>query len=220
MNENMRDEKGRFVKGHFSKDEWKEKSRKANLGKKAWNAGLNKNTDKRVKESAKKNAKIKKKQAKKGEIKGLFNKKGINLKKDKEREATQYKKGCIRLEMRGDKNPMRNKKTLKKNLGKRGKSRLEEEYVDLFKKLKYDIDYVGDGKFFVGDKCPDFINKNKKIAIEVYCRKHKDYFRGGCKKWEIERKKYFNDLGWNIIFFDETQKKLKIIKEELDEIFK
>ncbi len=46
-------------------------------------------------------------------------------------------------------------------------------------------------------------HKNK-IAIEVYYRKHKEYFQHGrLNVWKEERKKIFNDYGWKIIFFNE-----------------
>lgn len=215
----MKDLKGKFINGHEVKEEWKEITRIKNKGRNAWNKGLTKETDIRIKNSSIKNSGIKKKMAKENKIKGLFKKKGVDFKRDKERENTQYKKGCKRPDISGDKNPMKRKEVLIKNLGRRGMSSLEIKYDKLFNELGLDLRFVGDGNFFVGNKCPDFINEKKKIAIEVFYKRHKEYFKGCCDKWIIERAKYFNSFGWKIIFFDETEatknKILEKIKNEL-----
>ena len=92
-------------------------------------------------------------------------------------------------------------------LGKREKSSLELKFEDIINKNQLPYKFVGNGEFFIERKCPDFININgEKIAIEVYYRTHKEYFKKeGLKGWKRERKKIFNKYGWNILFFDETQ---------------
>ena len=71
--------------------------------------------------------------------------------------------------------------------------------------------YVGNGKFFIERKNPDFININgEKVAIEVYARKHKEKMRNmNIDQWKRERQEVFAKYGWEIVFFDETQ-----VKEE------
>ncbi|MBE3128585.1 MAG: hypothetical protein IMZ60_02780 [Actinobacteria bacterium] len=212
----MRDSKGKFIKGHEVKNEWREITSIKNKGRNSWNKGLTKEVDNRVKDSSIKNSETKKKMAKENKISGLFKKKGLDFVKDKERENTQYKNGCKRPDISGDNNPMKRKEVLIKNLGKRGMSSLEIKYNNLFNELGLDLKFVGNGNFFVGNKCPDFINEKKKIAVEVFYKKHKEYFKGSCDKWIIERTKYFNSFGWNIIFLDETESNKNKIMEKIN----
>ncbi len=44
---------------------------------------------------------------------------------------------------------------------------LERRLIDLLKKFSLPFDYVGDGKVIIVDKCPDFINKDKRLLIEL-----------------------------------------------------
>jgi hypothetical protein len=74
--------------------------------------------------------------------------------------------------------------------------------------------YTGDGTFLIGKKKPDFVNKEKKLAIEVY----DDYFKikkyGSCENYEKTRREYFKDYGWDIVFIrreDITNKNWKQI---------
>ena len=45
----------------------------------------------------------------------------------------------------------------------------------------------------------------EKIAIEVFYSKDKEQFTEGLEIWKKNRKKIFNEYGWDIIFLDETQ---------------
>ncbi len=93
----------------------------------------------------------------------------------------------------------------KKVLGKREKSSLEIKMERLLRQNNLPYKFVGNGKFSIGNKVPDFVNCNgKKIAIEVYYRKHKEEFRGGLDSWKIGRTKIFSEFGWKLEFFDET----------------
>lgn len=60
--------------------------------------------------------------------------------------------------------------------------------------------YTGDGTFLIGHKNPDFVDKQEKIAIEVY----HDYFKirdfGSCEEYEKQRSAYFEKYGWKTIF--------------------
>lgn len=100
----------------------------------------------------------------------------------------------------------KNKEYRKKVLGRRKKSLLEIKFEKIIKELNLPYKFVGNGKFFVENKCPDFINCNgEKIAIEIFYRRHKEQFRGGLEKWKQNRQKTFNKYGWKILFFNETQ---------------
>ena len=91
-------------------------------------------------------------------------------------------------------------------------SSLEKKFNDII--IKYGLPYVfvGNGKFFIERKNPDFVNCNgEKIAIEVYCRRHKEIFAGGLENWKSERERIFLKYGWKIMFFDETFKEEDIL---------
>jgi very-short-patch-repair endonuclease len=90
----------------------------------------------------------------------------------------------------------------KKYLGKRKMSSLEVRMNEIIQKYNLPYKFVGNGDYRIGRKIPDFINESKKIAIEVFCRTHKDMFRGGWQQWMNDRKQYFEKLGWNVLFFD------------------
>ena len=94
----------------------------------------------------------------------------------------------------------------KRCLIRRKKSSLEEKFESIIKKYNLPYKFVGNGKFFIEKKNPDFINCNgEKIAVEVFYRGHKDYFRGGCERWKKDRENIFKKYGWKVLFFNETQ---------------
>ena len=86
------------------------------------------------------------------------------------------------------------------------------------KRINLPYKFVGDGKFFIANKCPDFINSDgRKIAIEVYYTKHKEYFHKlGLKGWMAERKKIFKEKGWSVIFFNEVEVNEEVILKRLN----
>jgi hypothetical protein len=95
-------------------------------------------------------------------------------------------------------------------------SKLEIRFNNLIKENKLPYSFVGNGKILVGNKSPDFVHLNKNIAIEVFDKKHKDLFRnGGCRTWMNARKQYFNNLGWDIEFFNEKMLCNRIVNEVL-----
>ena len=95
---------------------------------------------------------------------------------------------------------------IKKALRRRTMSSLEIKMIGLLARRGLPYKFVGNGDFSIGRKVPDFINCNgEKIAIEVFCRKHKEMFRGGLDRWKTERTAIFNSYGWRLIFFDETE---------------
>ena len=103
----------------------------------------------------------------------------------------------------------RYQQAVKKMLGHRGKSSLEARFESIFNELKLPYRFVGDGAFSIERKIPDFINTNgRKIAIEVYYRRHKESFRNGLIAWQNERSEVFKKYGWKIVYLDETMANL------------
>lgn len=60
--------------------------------------------------------------------------------------------------------------------------------------------YTGNGTFLIGHKNPDFVNKEKRIAIEVYHNYFKIREFGSCEEYEKQRSEYFAKYGYNTIF--------------------
>ena len=104
---------------------------------------------------------------------------------------------------------------IKKCLRRNPKSSLEIKFENLIKQIGLPYKFVGNGEVIVARKVPDFVHKNKKIAVEVYYKKHKEMFRSGLEVWKADRIKIFNQEGWKIIFFDETQVNENTVKSVL-----
>lgn len=106
-----------------------------------------------------------------------------------------------------------NLKQLKKILKRNPKSSLEIKFENIINQLNLPYKFVGNGEVIIARKCPDFINTNgEKTAVEVFYRKHKERFRNGLEQWKTNRQEIFNQYGWRIEFFDETQVKPEIVK--------
>jgi len=102
----------------------------------------------------------------------------------------------------------------KKCLKRRIPSSLEIKMIGLIKKFNLPYIFVGNGKFWIENCNPDFINCNgEKNAIEVFNREHKEKFRGGIDEWKVKREKIFRKYGWKILFFDETDVNENIIEK-------
>jgi len=98
------------------------------------------------------------------------------------------------------------KEHIRKALCRRKISSLEKRVLVVIKKYNLPYKFVGNGKFFIERKCPDFVNTNgEKKAIEVYSRRHKGLFKGNVEKWKEERQKIFAKYGWKIIFIEDYQ---------------
>lgn len=98
------------------------------------------------------------------------------------------------------------KEQIRKILHRRPKSSLEIKFENIINDNELPYKFVGNGEFIIERKNPDFINTNgKKIAIEVYYRKHKNMFRNGLEDWKDNRKQVFSKYGWELLFFDETE---------------
>lgn len=102
---------------------------------------------------------------------------------------------------------LRTREAIRKALRRRPISSLEDKFQKIIDKYKLPYKYVGNGKFLIERKNPDFININgEKKAIEVYARKHKEKLRNTTiEEWKKNRQGVFDKYGWKIIFFDEIQ---------------
>lgn len=95
---------------------------------------------------------------------------------------------------------------VKRILARRNKSSLEIKMENIINKAKLPYKFVGNGKFVIGGKVPDFINTNgQKIAVEVFCTRHKNFCRGGIEQWKESRMKIFKEYGWELLFFNEKE---------------
>jgi len=74
----------------------------------------------------------------------------------------------------------------------------EKRVIYLCKKYKLPFKYVGNNKFWIGSKNPDFIHKTKKIIIEVFANYWKPY------NYYWIRRYYFSKYGYKTIFIDEN----------------
>jgi len=94
---------------------------------------------------------------------------------------------------------------IKKMLKRNPMSSLEKKFEKLCIENNINLKFVGDGEIFINKKIPDFVNEDKKIAVEVFYRKHKEQFRNGLNEWKKQREALFKEAGWRLLFFDETQ---------------
>lgn len=76
--------------------------------------------------------------------------------------------------------------------------------------------FVGNGAVMVGRKNPDFVaTDGRKIAVEVFYRRHKERFSGGLESWRSNRETEFRKQRWKLFFFDETQVNAEHVKAVL-----
>ncbi len=104
------------------------------------------------------------------------------------KEISRYKKRCLKC-----------------HLGTKRMTTLELKTQNVIDKYNLPYKFVGNGKFFIEKKNPDFVNTNgQKIAVEVFWTRHKEKFRGGLERWKNEREEIFSKYGWRILFLDEN----------------
>jgi very-short-patch-repair endonuclease len=105
---------------------------------------------------------------------------------------------------------------IRKMLRRRHKSSLELKFETLIKKYDTKLKFVGNGKFFVDNINPDFVDKKKKLVIETFYRAHKLHFRGGTiEDYKKERTEICNKNNFNILFFDETEVNDECVRNKL-----
>jgi len=96
-------------------------------------------------------------------------------------------------------------------------SSLEIAFEKIVKENNLPYKFVGNGKFWIERKNPDFINTNgQKIVIELFYRRHKEQITGGYEKWRKDRIKVFGKYGWRVIFLEPSDlvNSLQIINGE------
>lgn len=114
------------------------------------------------------------------------------------------------------KGTVHSKERIRKCLQRRPMSSLEVKFNQIICEEGLPFRFVGNGEVFVGRKNPDFVAiDGSKLAIEVFYRRHKEAFRGGVEKWRSEREAAFNEFGWKLLFFDETQVQTERVKVAL-----
>jgi G:T-mismatch repair DNA endonuclease (very short patch repair protein) len=216
----IRDRKGRFVKGvpSFIKGktweqfygnekakEMRERVRKSKIGITAWNKGLTKETDERVRRYAKKKRGIKRPDMKKlipllrkgksfeeivGKEKAEKWKKSYSKSRKKSWQNIKYRNRQVKLALRG--------LQVKPN-------KPEKIMMQIIKENKFPFNYVGDGKIIIDGFNPDFLSKNPKHIIEVFG----DYWHR--RKEAIERDKQklrvYTSLGYKTLIVWEYELK-------------
>lgn len=95
---------------------------------------------------------------------------------------------------------------IRKCLRRRIPTSLENRFLEIVERNGLPYKYVGDGSFMVAGKNPDFININgAKIAVEVYAEFYKKLNGRDIKAWRRDRKKLFQEYGWDLLFFSQKQ---------------
>ena len=111
---------------------------------------------------------------------------------------------------------LHSKENIKKALTRRLPTSLEGKFQDIVDKNNLPYRYVGDGKFFIEKKNPDFINVNgEKVAVEVYARYYKLRNNKSIDEWKKDRQEIFNKYGWKIIFFNEIEVNEEYVLEKI-----
>ena len=94
----------------------------------------------------------------------------------------------------------------------------EKKFMHFIEKHSIPLEYVGDGKFFIMEFNPDFVNKNMKIVVEVFG----DYWHNlpQVKKRDARKLKIFEQNGWQmIIIWEHELKNENMIWEKLSPCF-
>jgi very-short-patch-repair endonuclease len=91
-------------------------------------------------------------------------------------------------------------------LRRRPISSLEQRYINIFKELNLPLRFVGNGELMLGRRNPDFVFEDKRVVVEVYYRRHKEYLRGkSIAEWQSHRTEIFKSYGWDTVYLDETE---------------
>ncbi len=77
---------------------------------------------------------------------------------------------------------------------------LERKTIRLCEKNNFPFNYVGDGCFWIGRFNPDFVDQERKKAIEVYSFYFKKLNFKKVKDYEVERRSQLESNGWQVLF--------------------
>ena len=128
----------------------------------------------------------------------------LNVVRNKKRTKKSRIKQSISMIKKWEDEDYRNKTLRLQQQGRYQKpSKYEVKISALCIKYHLPFIYTGDGTFLIGRKIPDFVNKEKRIAIEVFYSYHKEQVFGSVKKYMKDRSEYFAKYGYKIIFIDE-----------------
>jgi len=182
--------------GEEKAKEKKEKMSKLSKGRKAWNKGM------KGKYSLKHSG-----QFKKGNI--PWNK---GLVKEKDNRIINYaKKVSFSMKKKYKEG------TMKWNIKKPTKP--EKRFINICEKYNLPYKYVGNGKFWIENINPDFVEVNgKKICIEVFGHYWHSPLLNRKVDWEhtyVGRKAKLNEYGWKCIVFWDNEINEKTILERL-----
>jgi hypothetical protein len=85
---------------------------------------------------------------------------------------------------------------------KRRPTKVEQFFIDYFNQKNLPYKYVGNGKFWIEGKCPDFVNINgEKEVIEVGSKDEKRWRYGNVQKYISNRTNHFRKYGWRVNFY-------------------
>jgi len=97
-----------------------------------------------------------------------------------------------------------NRKKMLKSLLKRP-TKPEMKLIEIIKKNKIPLQYVGDGKLIIGGLNPDFINLENRIIVEVFGKYWHDPKRARPTQREDVRRRIFNKLGYDLVVIWEDE---------------
>jgi len=126
------------------------------------------------------------------------------------------KANSIRMKKRWKNDPIFIKKVVQSLYKGTCKNQTSYEFFisDLCIKNNLPFVYTGDGTFLIGRKNPDFVNKEYRLAIEVFSDFYKLRTNKDVKSYKIKRRKYFAKYGYKVLFLgDEIMKKKSTRKE-------
>lgn len=127
---------------------------------------------------------------------------------------------------KGDKNPMKNPETARKNALSHFKkqSKLEEKFEQVFRSNNIPIKYVGNNQVSIGDKkrrfrFPDFIVEGANKVIEIYDTTYNYIINGERRKrdseWENSTREHYEAFGYEVLFLNQKDLKNVSLQDRL-----